>query len=212
MTGVQTCALPIFGLAPGTFPTSEGEHVVWRTGIDRETRGLRVAVVAARTALTEIPDIEAPRRTKVQRARQLLARAPDPSARSAAMQRLADLVGVKDAVLLSMTNGRVIIQTWHDGPGEQLRGFSALRERGTSKVDDLLTPLAPTKTPIERPEVPIKIPVVIEKNWYERRPVQLGVAVGIAAAIVGSILWATRDPGSQRWGTDIQGEPTGISR
>src|SRR5665647_1365220 len=77
------------GLAPGTFPASEGEHVVWRTGIDRETRGLRVAVTAAKPAIAEIPDEEAPRRTKVQRDRQLLARAPDPSARSAAMRRLA---------------------------------------------------------------------------------------------------------------------------
>ena len=41
------------------------------------------------------------------------------------MQRLALLVGVKDAVLLSMSGGRVIVQSWHDGPGELLRGFSA---------------------------------------------------------------------------------------
>jgi hypothetical protein len=199
------------GFAPGTFPTSEGEHVVWRTGIDRETHGLRVAVVAAKTSLAEIADIEALPRTKVQRARQLLARAPDPSARSAAMQRLADLVAVKDAVLLSMANGRVIIQTWHDGPGEQLRGFSALRERGTTKVDDLLTPLAAPKKVIEKPDIPIKIPVV-EKTFLERRPVQLGLAVGVAAAIVAGVLWATRDLGSQPWNPGIQNAPTGISR
>lgn len=199
------------GLAPGTFPTSEGEHVVWRTGIDRETRGLRVAVVAARTALTEIPDIEAPRRIKVQRARQLLARAPDPSARSAAMQRLADLVGVKDAVLLSMTNTRVIIQTWHDGPGEQLRGFSALRERGTTTVDDLLTPLAAPKKLVEKPEPPIKIPIV-EKTFLERRPVQLGIALGVAVTIVGIVLFATRDPGTFMINPDVTNDGPGIGR
>jgi hypothetical protein len=202
------------GLAPGTFPASEGEHVVWRTGIDRETRGLRVAVTAAKPIVAEIPDFEAPRRTKVQRARQLLARAPDPSARSAAMQRLADLVGVKDAVLLSMSGGRVIVQTWHDGPpGDLPRGFSALRERGTAKVDELLTPLAPPKKPIEPPfEGPIKGPVVVEKSFFERRPVQLGFAVGIAAAIVAAVLWATRDPGSQPWDPNIGVDNPGIGR
>jgi len=204
------------GIAPGTFPASEGEHVVWRTGIDRETRGLRVAVAAGKPMVAEIPDVEAPRRTKVQRARQLLARAPDPSARSAAMQRLADLVGVKDAVLLSMSGGKVIVQTWHDGAGDLLRGFSALRERGTTKADELLTPLAPPTKPIERPiegpiKGPIKGPIVVHKDWYERRPVQLGIAVGIAAAIVAGVLFATRDPGSQPWNPDI-GYDTGISR
>ncbi len=183
------------GLAPGTFSTSEGEHVVWRTGIDRETRGLRVAVVASKTSLADIPNVEATRRVKVQRARELLSRAPDPSARSAAMQRLADLVGVKDAVMLSMTNSRVIIQTWHDGPGDLIRGFSALRERGTDKVDVLLLPLAPAKKPIEKEPEPVRIPIV-EKTFFERRPVQLGLALTVAAVIVAGVLWATRDPGT----------------
>ncbi len=199
------------GLAPGTFPASEGEHVVWRTGIDRETRGLRVAVVTAKTSLADIPNVEATRRVKVQRARELLARAPDPSARSAAMQRLADLIVVKDAVLLSMTNDRVIIQTWHDGPGDLGRGFSALRERGTDKVDGLLLPLAPAKKPIEKDPDPIKVPVV-KKTFFERRPVQLGLAFGVATAIVAGVLWATRDPGRQAWNMNIQGDQTGLGR
>jgi len=201
------------GLAPGSFPASEGEHVVWRTGIDRDTRGLAVTVAAGTPTLAEIPDVEAPRRTKVQRARQLLARAPDPSARSAAMQRLADLVGVKDAVLLSMSGGKVIVQTWHDGAGDLLRGFSALRERGATRADELLTPLAPPRKPIERPiEGPIKGPIVVKKEWYERRPVQLGIAVGIAAAIVAGVLFATRDPGTVTPLNDIGFEMPGLTR
>jgi len=200
------------GLAPGTFPASEGEHVVWRTGIDRETRGLRVAVTAAKPAIAEIPDEEAPRRTKVQRDRQLLARAPDPSARSAAMQRLAVLVGVKDAVLLSMSNNKVIVQTWHDGPGELLRGFSALRERATATVDELLTPLAPPPKKIEKPfEGPIRIPVV-KKTFLERRPVQLGLAAGIAVTIVGIILYATRDPGTFTFNPNVTNDGPGLAR
>lgn len=184
------------GLAPGTFTASEGEHVVWRTGIDRETHGLRVAVAAAKTVIAPVLDKEAERRVKVQRARQLLARAPDPSARSAAIKRLAELVFVKDAVLLSMSGGKVIVQTWHDGQDDLLKGFSALRERGTAKADELLVPLAPPPKKIEKvDDGPIKIPVV-EKSFLEKRPVQLGLAAGIAVIIVGAILYATRDPGT----------------
>jgi hypothetical protein len=32
------------------------------------------------------------------------------------------------------------------------------------------------------------------KRWYQRRPVQAGIAAGIVAAIVGGVLWATRYP------------------
>ena len=184
------------GLAPGTFPASEGEHVVWRTGIDRETHGLRVAVASGASSLAAVLDKEAERRVKVQRARQLLARAPDPSARSAAIKRLTELVGVKDAVLLSMSGGKVIVQTWHDGLDDLLKGFSALRERDTAKGEELLVPLAPPPKKIEKPDIgPIKIPIV-EKTFFERRPVQLGFAAGIAVIIVGAILYATRDPGT----------------
>jgi hypothetical protein len=200
------------GLAPGTFPASEGEHVVWRTGIDRETHGLRVAVAAAKTTLAPVLDKEAERRVKVQRARQLLARAPDPSARSAAIKRLAELVGVKDAVLMSMSGGKVIVQTWHDGVDDQLKGFSALRERGTATAEELLRPLAPPPKKIEKPdEGPIKIPV-IEKSFLERRPVQLGLAAGIAVIIVGAILYATRDPGTFQFDRDLTNEPGTIGR
>jgi hypothetical protein len=199
------------GLAPGTFPASEGEHVVWRTGIDRLTRGLRVAIAAGKLSLAQIEDREAPQRTKVQLARQLLARAPDSSARSAAMKRLADLVGVKDAVLLSMSNGVVIVQTWHEGPGDLAQGFSALTPKDKSTVDELLLPLAPPPKKIEPPfEGPKPIPYV--KQWYERRPVQLGLAVGVAAVIVTGILFATRDLGSQSWNPDFGRADTGSTR
>lgn len=183
------------GFAPGTFAVGEGIHVVWLTGVERETRGATVVVAAGQPAVVEIADIEVSRRAKVQRARQQLAEAPDPTAKAAAMKRLADLIGVQDAVLLlSAVDTKIVWQTWRDGNVDRAPGFSALRERTTEPASDLLIPLAPPRK--EVPELPpIKQPpiVVVQKRWYERRPVQAGLIVGIAAAIVGGVLWATAD-------------------
>ncbi|MBA3457111.1 MAG: hypothetical protein H0T42_28770, partial [Deltaproteobacteria bacterium] len=119
---------------------------------------------------------------------------------------------VKDAVLLSITNGRAIIQTWHNGPGAPLRGFSALRERGTGKIEELLSPLAAPKVVVEGPDPgPIKLPV-IEKTFLERRPVQLGIALGVAVTIVGIVLFATRDPGTFVFDGDVTNDRPGLGR
>lgn len=199
------------GLAPGTFDVVSGEHVVWLTGVERETRGKdHILVTAGATTVVDIEDAEAPRRTKVQRARQLLAGAADSSARSAAMKRLADLIGVKDAVLLWMTNGKVILQTWHDGT-LRAPGFSAIRERGNAKADELLLTLAPPKLVKEEEPPPLVIPLQTT-HWYERRPYQVGLAVGIAAAIVSGVLWATRDTGTFQFGGEVSYEPFGMAR
>jgi len=200
------------GIAPGTFAVAEGPHVVWLTGVDRETRGATVVVTPGAATRLEIPEAEVSRRTRVQRARQLLARAPDPTARAAAMKRLAELVGVADAILLSSVNGKVIVQTWRAAGAPRAPGFSALRERGVTSPAELLEPLAPQREiapvlgPIELPPVPP------ERRWYERRPVQAGLALGIAAAIVGGVLWATMDPGTWWPDKNVIVDPPALGR
>lgn len=190
------------GTQPGTFATTAGPHVVWLTGVDRETRGMPVVVSAGATTQVTIPDAEASRRTRVQRARQDLARAPDPSARAAAMRRLAQLVGVQDAVLLSMTNGKVIVQTWRAGNVERAPGFSALRERGKATPGELLTPLAPPKeiVPVEPPR-PVK--PIVTKQWYEKPTYQVGLFAAVVGVIVGGYFLTTLGPDSFQNGTGV---------
>ena len=182
------------GRAPGTFAAAAGAHVVWLTGVDRETRGATVVVESGQPTPVEIPDAEASRRMKVQRARQNIVRAPDTTARAQAMRRLADLIGVQDAIVLNVRNNVIVYQTWRAGNVDRSPGLSALYDRPTS-ADDVLVLLAPRVEPeIEVPEQP---PVVVPAlRWYERKPVQAGMVLGIAAAIVGGILWATADPGT----------------
>lgn len=196
------------GIAPATFAASAGRHVVWLTGVDRETRGLAVAVAPGATVVAEIPEAEAPRRTKVQRARQALARAPDPTARAAAMRRLAELAGVKDAVLLSVSGGKVIVQTWRAGDVDRAPGFSALRERRADRPVELLAPLAPPKVviPVEEPPRFVLPP---PKRWYQRRPVQVGIVAGVLAAIAGGIMISRAGPDSFLPQTDIVNDDPG---
>lgn len=181
------------GIAPGTFDAAAGGHVVWLTGVDRETRGLQVVVQPGQTTVAEVPDAEAPRRMKVQRARLALARAPDPTARAAAMKRLADLVGVKDAVLLSLTNGKITFQTWSEDAAVPVPGFSAHEERRDREPADLLVRLAPPPPPVDD-GIGTKLPPPPPKKWYQKRSWQLGIAAGLAAAVVGGYFLSQAGP------------------
>lgn len=181
------------GVAPGAFDADAGTHVVWLIGVDRETRGLQVTVAPGQPSVADVPDAEAPRRMKVQRARQALARAPDPTARAVAIHRLVELVGVHDAVLLSVVNGKIIFQTWSDSPAVQVPGFSAHEERGAHAPADLLSRLAPPPPVVDEPK-PFKLPPPPPKKWYQKRSWQLGIAGAVAAAVVGGYFIANAMP------------------
>lgn len=176
------------GTAPAEVEVAAGPHVVWLTGPDRETTARAApAVEAGRAAKVEIPDAPASHALKVRRARAALRYAPDPAARAAAMRTLAELVGVRDAVLLTSANGKVIVQTWNASTRDQAPGFSALRELEGERPLDLLAPLAPPKPKVDDPgtQPPVQPPVVDTRRWYERRTVQASIAIGVVAAIIG---------------------------
>ena len=176
--------------AARSFLLPAGLHVVWLTGADRETIGRQVLVEADRENAVDLGEAPAPLRLKVQRARVALRNAPDPTARAVAIHRLAELLDVRDAVLITMPGGKLIVQTWHDrAEGDLLPGFSAHRLAEGEQPDDLLRPLAPP--PRSRVERPRPLPVV-EKPWYRRRPVQASIAVGVLGVIVGSVMLARR--------------------
>ena len=173
------------GVAPAEVEVDAGPHVVWLTGAERETTARAVIVPAGKKEKLEIPDAPADLRLKVRRARAQLRYAPDAAARSAAMRTLAELVGVRDAVLLTIANGKVIVQTWNAGTRDQTPGFSALREFKNAKPIDLLAPLAPPRKPVDvDPTPPIGKKPTVERRWYERRSVQAGAIVGAVALLI----------------------------
>ncbi|HSK03265.1 MAG TPA: hypothetical protein VK932_18565 [Kofleriaceae bacterium] len=176
------------GVTTRPFDLAEGLHVVWVTGPERETVGKQVWVEAGKDTVLDLGDAPAPLRVRVQRARLAMRNAADPAARGVAMRRLAELLAVHDAVVITMADGKLIVQTWHDkAEGELQPGFSPPRLAEGEKPLDLLSPLAP---PVPQLDLRVRTPPVVEQPWYRRRGVQASIAAGVLGAIVGSVVIA----------------------
>jgi hypothetical protein len=185
------------GDAPGTFDVELGDHVIVLTSVDRVTTG--VALRVAGKSQVEIPDAPASPGLQVQRTRLELSRAVtnhDDAARAGAIQELASLLGVGDVVMISKRpDGKLQWETWRD----RAPGFSAPQLYTMQKPEALLEGLAsdvPAKSPAEPSSPSLSIGKALpsaEEPWYARRWVQASAAAGLAAVIVGVILYARRD-------------------
>lgn len=195
------------GSAPAEIEVDAGPHVVWLTGGERVTTARPILVEPGRKTKLEIADAPADLRLKVRRARAALRKAPDPAARAAAMRVVAELVGVRDAVLLTSANNKIVVQTWNAGTRDQAPGFSALRELKNEKAADLLLPLAPPKPKAEAPDPgPGVKPIVDERPWYRRRPYQVTIGLGIAAALItGYYIYKAASDDDVEWNNNITG-------
>ena len=185
------------GPAGKVLDTVEGMHLVQLTGPERETRGEQVSVPLA-TPLTIAP-APATEELLVRRARIALARARDSSVRASAMKKLAQLLGVGDAVLIAKDrDDRLVVQTWRNNE----QGFSAPKVHRDEKPIDLLAPLAPLSELPDTGPPPIQEPppILVEKRWYQKNWVRASIAGGVVAGIVGAILYARRD---QTLGVDM---------
>ncbi len=176
------------GVTTRPFDLTEGLHVVWLSGPERETIGKQVWVDAGKDSVLDLGDAPAPLRVRVQRARLAMRNAADPAARGVAMRRLAELLAVHDAVVITMADGKLIVQTWHDkAEGALESGFSPPRLAEGEKPLDLLSPLVP---PAPQVDLRVRTPPVVEKPWYRRRGIQASIAAGVLGAIVGSVVIA----------------------
>lgn len=193
------------GSAPAEIEVDEGPHVVWLTGGERMTSANTIVVEAApKKTKLDLGDAPADIKTKLRRARAALRNAPDPAARAAAMKQLADLIGVRDALLLKSVNGNLVYQTWCDGACPEKPGFSKLEEVKKKKPVELLEGLAPPKAKIETPKIEKPKPIVDERRWYQRRPVQVTIGIGIIAAVIsGYYLYRAATDDSVTWDNDI---------
>ena len=195
------------GAAPGEFKASFGRHVVWLTGLLRETGGKEVLVTQARPGDATIMDGPLIRPQKVVRYRMALSQAQDPAARASAMRALATFVNVHDAVLLTTINGTINWQTWRD----RAPGFSAIRDLRRDSPFEILKQLAPP-APVDDPDPPTVHPPVIARRWYQEPRVQLGLAATVVVAVVGGILWARYTEPPRAWDPDIKSFGPGDTR
>jgi hypothetical protein len=183
----------VVGVAPGTFETAAGLHVVQLADSNRLTRGQRV--VAPDIAV--IADDDAPMRVQIERARAALARAPDAIARAGRINRLAELIDVRDVVLIATADdGSLRTQTvmWKDG-ALAYSDWRAVDPK--TPAEALLEPLSGPKPEVRvdpppvKPVKPLKEPHrENEPAWYRRRWVQVSVAGAVIATVVGIYLLA----------------------
>ena len=179
------------GTAPAEVEVDAGPHVVWLTGDDRTTSAKEVVVDIGKKTKLEIADTPVDMRLKVRRARAALRNAPDKAARGPAMLRIAKLVSVRDAILLNVSaNGKPYYQVWTDGtlpdPGFSAQWEYKLTAKPSEKPDTpskILEKLAPPKEDKPKQEEPKKF--VDDRRWWQRRPVQASIAVGVVAALIG---------------------------
>lgn len=186
------------GAAPGEFKAALGRHVVWLTGLLRDTVGKEVTVTALRAGDATINDAPLTRPQKVVRYRTALAQAPDPAAQASALKALAGFVNVHDAVLLSLVNGKVVWQTWRD----RAPGLSPPHELHGDPLE-VLRQLSPPR-PVDDPDPPPLHPPEPTRRWYQRPTVQIGFAATVVLAIAAGYAWARYVEPPRSWSSDIK--------
>jgi hypothetical protein len=199
----------------GSFDGIEvGDHVITIVGPTILTTGTPKRIDHPTTV--PLKPVDATPDVQVKRARLALSRAQaqrDDAARAAAMKQLATLLGVGDAVMISKRpDGTLQWETWRD----RAPGFSAPQAYTTDqKPDDILEGLGPLHKPPPPRFVgpPLgKLPITVDKPWYQERWIQASVGAGVVAAIVSGILIATHARDIQ-FGSDIKTSgPTSTSR
>ena len=175
--------------APRSLEVPAGLHFVQLAGIDRDTRG--ATVVVADRARLDVDILDAPSRhdQQVRRARVLLAQAGDAVSRASAMQYLAKLVGVTDAVLIYDPRH---VEIWRAAGG-----FSVIKDPGKQEPIELLSGIAPPRTIVIDPPPPPPLKPSEETPWYRDRRYQVAGGVAVVIAVIAGIAWASSGTGSQ---------------
>jgi hypothetical protein len=177
------------GSAPATFDVSPGMHLVQLTGPERDTRGVQAD--ATQTPVVTIPDAPASDERKVERARIELSRTKDSAARAGALKRLAQLLGVGDAVVIeSGPDGTLRVQTWRD----RAPGFTAPVAFREGRSLELLAPLAPPrKIEPKKPDDVVIPPIVEDTPLIKKRWFQASVVTGVLAVAATVFILANAD-------------------
>lgn len=188
---------------PGVHDVAQGLHLVQLSGFDRDTRGRQINV--PQTSALELEAAPVSNERKIERARLELAQTRDDAARAGAVKKLAQLLGVGDAVLIEKgEGGKLRVQTWRD----RAPGFSNWVVHDNEPAGDLLVPLAPPRKVVAIPpeERDTKLPPLPEKTpFYRTRWFYGSVAV---ALVVGAVYGYVRltEPGMIGVNGDIKPE------
>jgi hypothetical protein len=186
------------GPANAKYETSVGVHFMQLIGPERETRGEQVEVKTTNPP-HEIQPAPATTELMIRRLRLALKRALDPAGRTAAIQQLAKLLKISDAVLIAKTGDKLVVQTWREKTG-----FSAYVTHKDETPIELLEPLAPPRIRVRPRPLPPMPPLVDNTPWYDKNWVRASAVGGVVVSVLGALLYATRDRTLPNPNTDIQ--------
>jgi len=191
-----------------------GAHVVIASGPTLLPSGEYREVVAGQTTRVELIRRPAPANVLATRARKALIDAPDPTARAAAMQQIADIIKtlpgapvMTDAVLItSVARDEAAIQLWRNRAPGFFKIRSVKRPLLDTEADRVIEPLMPPKkVVVPDPGGFVIPPIETPKPWWKKRWVQVSIVGGAIALIAGSVALSNAIGASERNGAIFEG-------
>jgi hypothetical protein len=181
------------GNAPLTMTTTIGPHLIHLVAFDRMPIGAQSDLTAGGTNNVSLRTMPASTSIAVLRLRASLQAAPDATARASAMNLLARLTNVQDAILISRDATGLLLTAW----SSNAPGFSRATTVSEMSIANLLEKMAPPSvvlTPDDKPVTSRPLTPVVVQPWFRRRWVQASIATTVVAVAVGLVVGITYQP------------------
>ena len=191
------------GRLPMVATIAAGPHIVVATGIRRITTGQRITVSATAAARIALPASAASAAVQLGRLRRMLADSTSVDERSHAMEHIAKLTNLTDAVIIEHgiepgAPDALRVQLWrqHAGGFDDGRALPAHPDDHASAMIAVLIP-PPTKTEFGPPFFVSPLPPP-DRAWWDKRWVQLGFVGGVVAVVTTALIVSNLNTGGER--------------
>ena len=188
------------GRLPMVATIAAGPHIVVATGVRRITTGQRITVGATAPTRIELPATAASAAVQLGRLRRLLADSTNVDERNAAMEHIAKLTSLTDAVIIAhQRNGDGLrVQLWrrYAGGFDDGRPLAAHPDDHANAMVAVLFP-PPRKLELGPPFFVTPMPPP-DRAWWDKRWVQVGFVGGALAVIATALIVSNLNTSGER--------------